>query len=696
MALRDRLESIIAQFESDFTNKKDVKPTEDLFTKSAEDIVDGLMNKYDGSEQRALDALNAHLNKADDGYKDRNPQVYDAKKKLEKLINEKKESTNESSSRFKKIVNEALEKALKEWGNYPDGYNWRNNPFENEDEGYEQALDTLEKGYAVKLIKGLNGQPLLSPNGKPLDDRYGVMYLDIDDSTGEAEFIENNVLTSEDSIANVFKSQEEAKAFGDQFKMSHPQGEYQVVEVYNKDSAQNPELWYSNPEDAYPYDEYLSDNEGMDYYTEASDDEKPERAARDSFVWDKRDSANVEEMLMYARNGIHPYCDYKKPMWRFLDGDEKRVVVLDGIDAERDKVYVYFRPVEIIRTKMGKAMKKFGELEAMPAKQFREIIHSPLNKDILAHIMKGESKNPNDWIDAINKSKTNQRNQFADWYEKNKEYYDFDDFDKIAIQKIYVDITKNGYSPQEAIARHEKERKIDDVEESFDLTEAPAYKMSDLITKPRELRPILQQLGINDDAVDVPLTKSYPDMGDDTEPPFKFRIVAAPKGPIENITQLFVKDWDKGGRAFPMDVKEIREIADREENQNPEFDLWDLASTPNKQSRALNTGTQGHWEELTKDNIIAALSEMENDERYKGVKLVDKYLAPQSFEKRNPLVIRALRDFEPSVAIKPIRNRLAHNGISYQYFVPEEGNPNAQPPSYNRKNPYKDLKKYYW
>lgn len=721
MSLKQSILDIIESVkkENAFTSKFDLEVPGDLLNKSTQEIVDGLVKKFDGDEELALTAIKKHLETREDGYKDKNPQIVAAKDKLEKIIEAKKEAVEvdiNNDTNFEQNdandIKTALEienSGLKEWSNYPDDYNPRLNPYENDDEDYNNALEDLTTGYAVLLSKDEQGQPLIDRHGYALDPKYGLLYAsEYDDWTS------NNVLSSEEGERSVFFTKEEAEQFANQFKQKYPASEYTVVEVYSDDIS-NPENWHEDAEDALPYDKYKEDQywskADYDYENSKYESTSPSRfrtmfqkilaekgydrnfknAHEPSKVFVDRDASKVKQMKAYVTNGIHPNMDYDKPYWRYITPQgEKMVFVLDGIDDESkigaNMPNVYVRPVTVIRTSSGRWIKKQGERQPLPVNIFLDIIHSDLNKEIYDNVVRSDGEDPDDWLDKIDASEENRKASYSRWYEKNKEDLQLDDYDRITAQKIYQAITKYGYSAQEALAQFKDKKKKD---EAVEIEEAGKLAY-DLVKDPKQLREILSDLNINTDFIELPMKLEYPDMGDDTEPPVKFIITAAPALPIEQIKELFVKDWDKGGRSYPMDLKTIRQIAERPENQEPEPDLWDLASTPNKQTRALNKGTIGKWQELTKGEILEVLEYMENDDRYKGIALVDKYLAPQTFQTRNPLVGKALRDFDPEVAVKATKNKFAHNGIAYQIFVPEDPMM-KKPPLKGHQNPYKTL-----
>lgn len=87
----------------------------DFENKSSKEIIDGLVNKFDGDEELALKELNKHIESMKDGYAERNPEVMTAKDKLEKMVESKhifklKEFSTNVGKSMSLVVNEALSK----------------------------------------------------------------------------------------------------------------------------------------------------------------------------------------------------------------------------------------------------------------------------------------------------------------------------------------------------------------------------------------------------------------------------------------------------------------------------------------------------------------------------------------------------------------------------------------------------------
>lgn len=647
MSFKDTVLQILSKKESDFSDKKDILASNENLDKITLD--NDLKSEKDSFDN--LDLLMDKIRHFNDGYS---------------LKTEAEDATSEI-----------------------DGYVDNREEAKNNKEYQKDMSYQVIPGYAIKAETKQDGSSL--PRGnlfvRNIKGDYKISRGLYDDKYSKVAFITKN----------------EAENVLQDYLSKYPNAKANIITVYTADEDDViDKSWYFTPEKAYPYDIWkkqedlrkkeLQDKENMKNIQKQDDSkekqkisqEKPSRASADSAFLDRQNSIKDEEIYQYIINGIHPDWDYEKPMWRWIrPNGEKLVFVLDGIDkADKKDTYVYIRPVFVKKTDSGKRILKYGDLEAIPASTMVNIAHNDLNSDVYANLMRKHSDDPDDWLEEYSATKNKMVSDFNYWYMKNKDALGLDAFNKFDIIRIYQAITKDGYSPQEALKKYEHK-----IKESL-LTEVEKL---DVIKDPKRLKDILWQLDINPDFIDLPITIEYEDMGDDTEPPFKFVIVAAPNQPVEKMRELYVRDWDAGGKMFPMDINSIKDALNDPINAEPEVDLWDMASTMNKQRRSLNKGTAGKWQELTKDQVISALQYMEKTEQYKGIDLVGKYLAPQTFETRNPMVGRALKELDPERAIKPVKNAHGFNGFSYQIFVPDESYGKMKPPAHGGYNPYKDM-----
>lgn len=410
-----------------------------------------------------------------------------------------------------------------------------------------------------------------------------------------------------------------------------------------------------------------------------------------SIYYGYKNAISDEELTQLIKYGIHPNILYSKRLWRYeTKAGDKIVFQLQGIDKKNlnsGKVKVVTKLVD--EAEDGRQFIKDGEIMEMPAKRFLEIIKSPLNRNIYDHLLKGESEDPADWAFKYGIAKTNMRTAFAQWYEENKDLYDFDSYDKFKIQDVYK-LTKKGYTIPQAMKRVPLTAK----EATEELEEAEKL---DINKDARDVRETLIKLGLNPEFMSLPfIVQDNSDLPEeDKEPTRKFLIVGVQDGNLDNPEYFFIRDYDEGGRVIQIPTQHLIDILMRPENESPKLDLWDKASSIRKQNMGSNLGGAGKFHPLTKDEILAALSYIEgtNSADFEGIDLKALFLAPQSFEKRNLLVDKALKAVDPRYQVKAIRTSNGFNGISYQIFIPFEDNPRTKPGTTGLRfsNPYKQI-----
>lgn len=134
---------IIAK-EADLSTKQDTKSLEDLFSKSTEDIVDGLVQATDGDHELALKTLEQYMN-THDGF---NRNVISAHQQLQNKVESMK------NSKFNKMIDEALKEFNKK-PKYSVTHSEWSGPWGNDKEEIEDFLtDDLEK--AKEIAKELS------------------------------------------------------------------------------------------------------------------------------------------------------------------------------------------------------------------------------------------------------------------------------------------------------------------------------------------------------------------------------------------------------------------------------------------------------------------------------------------------------------------------------------------------------------
>lgn len=437
----------------------------------------------------------------------------------------------------------------------------------------------------------------------------------------------------------------------------------------------------------------LSFREKCQKIIEANKAPRPKDLADPSIYYGYKNAVSDEELTQLIKYGIHPNLLYSKRFWRYeTKNGDKIVFQLQGIDKKdlnSGNVKVIVKGIGE-NEETGNEFIMDKEVMNMPAKRFVQIVKSPLNADIYNHLMKGESEDPADWAMTYGIAKTNMRTAFAQWYEQNKNAYDFDDYDKFRIQDVYK-LTKQGYTIPQAMRRVKLES-VDEEEEV--LTEV---EKMDINKDPKTVRQTLEYLDINPKFMTLPFKvvdhSNLPE--DDKEPTRNYIIAGIQDGKLNNPEYIFVRDYDNGGKAVKIPTSELISLLKLPENQNPKLDLWDKASSIRKQNMAMNVGNEGKFHELTRDEVLAALDYIQKDERYKDIDLKDLYLKPQTFETRNLLVVKALKDVDPRYQVKAIKTSKGLNGISYQIFIPDWDFPKTKPSStgYKFSNPYKQVTK---
>lgn len=154
--------------EADLSSKKDTQSLEDLFSKSTEEIVDGLVSAADGDHELALKNLEDYMN-THDGF---NRNVISAHQQLQNKVESMK------NSKFNKMIDEALNNFNKD-PKYYLIYNTWTGPYGDDKEVIEipvgddleyakeqcrelsiklnKLVDVLEKETGKQLVRFING-----------------------------------------------------------------------------------------------------------------------------------------------------------------------------------------------------------------------------------------------------------------------------------------------------------------------------------------------------------------------------------------------------------------------------------------------------------------------------------------------------------------------------------------------------------
>lgn len=517
-------------------------------------------------------------------------------------------------------------------------------------------------------------------------------------------------------------------------------------------------------------------------FEEASKDwQKPtDRAAPDSYVDDERDAANIQEMLYYALHNIHPAMDYDKPLWvDNTTAGRERVIVLDGIDIKNqqkgkpasDEDYVYIREVSYVQSnKTGGWVKKFGDLEAIPVSTFKSIINNDINASTFTKFKNKYPEEGGDLVQSILDADKNRKSKYQKWEDKYKDELNLDRFDKPTKGKIYRDIEKRGYSPEDVEIRYafnnwkqnnkgilskvEKGISVTNDENLWDAykTEQQRWFKNDItdteliktatnwyiqnikptvdelktkkkesseedlkefrprykdynaampIKDPYQIKSTLKQLGIDPIFMSLPIIQEFPyntakyksaAEDPDAEAPKEFIIVDFPDE--HDLNRINVRNYE-GGRKYEMSADEIKRIiAENPKNADPKPNTVRIASNPYLANKTLNPAAGGTYITIPEGVILKMLDFMQTNYPIEYPNVVDKYKAQVSYETRNPLVLKALKAYntDKSTTIRAFSDPNSPNGIVYKGFKPYEMT--NRPPKHGNEDPYKQLMKY--
>lgn len=150
-------------------------------------------------------------------------------------------------SRFRNIVR----KALKEWGNYPDGFD--DSILDGyEDDEYENWLDTQDyrERFAISVGENEKGQKMfLSADFSiPNDPDYSLSAGSLEDTYDDP------------ALPGLFKTPEDAQAFGEKYKSLKPDVNYNIIKVYSK--PEEGYSYYENAQDVYSFEDFKADKYG--------------------------------------------------------------------------------------------------------------------------------------------------------------------------------------------------------------------------------------------------------------------------------------------------------------------------------------------------------------------------------------------------------------------------------------------------
>lgn len=449
----------------------------------------------------------------------------------------------------------------------------------------------------------------------------------------------------------------------------------------------------------------------------------------ESYVNHLKDIADVEEILQFCYNEIHPDFKYKHPKLAATDENGNIMgVVLDGIEKGIDPKNVLYSKISMVHDPKTNAIyPKYERNNLMPIEDFKAIIHDPRNKKSYDKIMKNQTEDWDELIAEIEARARNINEKYRRWCYDNWERLDLLSYPPQYRVKLYDDIVHKGWPEANAIEKWKHTRKDrfaqkiampkDLQGESLDEAKSDEWYLKsqnyDIIKK--ELDKYVPENILNVPfAVEPKTWKNQKKQNDrNSEPVHYYIVVGMEKG--KNPTNFLVrevtnisddktwKDVDDEDRAkrhdFVMNINDImREInysytdASTLKLNTPEaFEqraLEMMVGGPKSSNKVNRTGTQGHWIKLTKDEVMTVLQIMEEEQPllWKGVTKV--YLNSLGKPKGADIVMKALKAFDPNLRSSNISS--IQGKPEYKLWVPKA---QYDAPKKHNNNPFETLMK---
>lgn len=449
----------------------------------------------------------------------------------------------------------------------------------------------------------------------------------------------------------------------------------------------------------------------------------------ESYVNHLKDIADVEEILQFCYNEIHPDFKYKHPKLAATDENGNIMgVVLDGIEKGIDPKNVLYSKISMVHDPKTNAIyPKYERNNLMPIEDFKAIIHDPRNKKSYDKIMKNQTEDWDELIAEIEARARNINEKYRRWCYDNWERLDLLSYPPQYRVKLYDDIVHKGWPEANAIEKWKHTRKDrfaqkiampkDLQGESLDEAKSDEWYLKsqnyDIIKK--ELDKYVPENILNVPfAVEPKTWKNQKKQNDrNSEPVHYYIVVGMEKG--KNPTNFLVrevtnisddktwKDVDDEDRAkrhdFVMNINDImREInysytdASTLKLNTPEaFEqraLEMMVGGPKSSNKVNRTGTQGHWIKLTKDEVMTVLQIMEEEQPllWKGV--TEVYLNSLGKPKGADIVMKALKAFDPNLRSSNISS--IQGKPEYKLWVPKA---QYDAPKKHNNNPFETLMK---
>lgn len=435
-----------------------------------------------------------------------------------------------------------------------------------------------------------------------------------------------------------------------------------------------------------------------DMYSEATKDneKKPYNASPDSEINTNTDQGSTQEMYWYVLHDINPNLDYKKPVIiQELENGKKRAIVLNGIDltnqkkglepSDDDMIYVTTVTLDAY------GFREYGNIEKMPISEFKEILDSDINAQILDEFNR---KNKMPTIEDLINSDKNRLSVFNKWVKDNQDELELDKYSPAVVKRIYRDITKFGYDPEDIPLRYNKKESI--------INEVSTNKPQSIEKDKYLVRKTLEDLRIDPIFMSVPIIKEAPKVAlnghiipeEDRDPDERFVIIGFPDEQNLNRIKLADVDAPEGQRrTFEVTLDELRDLIKNgsPKNIHPKYDIIQRSESDYLRKAPLRQGLSGRYIDIPENVILTILDIMEQENPTVYPKLLEKY----ENNKTNPLVIKALKEFndDPRTTIRAFKTK---DGVKFKGFVPHDKfDITVRPPNYKNINtPLDKLLKY--
>lgn len=432
------------------------------------------------------------------------------------------------------------------------------------------------------------------------------------------------------------------------------------------------------------------------------------------------DMVEVEEMLKFCYNGIHPNIKYKRPPLKYVDEDGNiKKFVLNGIEKGENPQVVKLQEIEVKESPDGFYKIMYGDKFDMPISEFLNVIASPDNQRWIRKIAGDD--NLEDVIHNINVKAQQVRDSYKQWYTDHRDEYELDRYPDHSRHAIYKDIMKKHWRPSYVLSRY---KKVDDWRDTLPKKESAldeAEKMEYVKaggTRGAWVNDVLDSYGIDHKytqtpfAVEPPKVKTAKLLGA-LAPKKKWYIIRGieegkdPKmAVIQQVTEEAESIPGERGQWAPFSwIQEQMAISAKGDQDNsPENTLWRAGEqifNPQGKNRLGRTNLAGEWWTLQPEDIRRVLAIVEENQA--NIAMADKKAHPnirydnrfenliQIFdnEPNDPIIIEALKMFDPENA-RCVRKFKSNSGPSYKIWLP--GPQGMQyPPEHGQRSPYDDL-----